>query len=280
MFFQNLHAHTTYDDGKATPREMIAASMEAGLRSIGISLHAPTRHDGRWEGHEARIRSYLAEMSALREEFAGRMEVFSGVEWDILSPIDLSPFEYAIGSVHYLPSPPEQPAPCVDFSLSVTQQVLAQEYGGDADAFVEAYFAQYDAVAAQPKVKIVGHLDLPTKFDEQTQVFDPDSPRYRNAILAAMEKLVAADKIFEINTGAISRGYRTTPYPDERWLRALREMGGKITISADAHAVSAVACAYEQAEALARRCGFRQWYALVRTQSGVQFEAFDLPSNS
>lgn len=273
MFFQNLHAHSTYDDGKSTLREMIEASKAAGLTSVGISMHAPMDYACTWDVKREEVSRYFDEMSRLREAYAGQIEVFTGIEWDVMSNIDLAPFDYALGSVHHMPV--DDPSLCVDHCPDTTRRLIAQYYGGDADALAEAYFAQYDLVAAQPKAQIVGHLDLLTKFDEQEHFFQPGSPRYRQAILAAMEKLVRADKIFEINTGAISRGYRTTPYPDERWLCALREMGGKITLSADAHHVSGVACAYELAERIAKQCGFHQVYALTRTENATQFCAFD-----
>ena len=271
MFRQNLHAHSTYDDGKATIREMIEASMTAGLTSLGISVHSPLPYESGWGVYPDRLDEYHEELAALREEYAGRMEVFAGIEWDIMTKTDLSRFDYVIGSVHHIPA--KDPRLCVDTSAEITNRFIAEDYAGDRDAAAEAYFAQYDAVAAQPYAKIVGHVDLLTKFDERAHIFDPESPRYRKAALAAMEKLNAAGKIFEINTGAISRGYRTTPYPSRELLCALREMGGRITISADAHHASGVACAYEQAEALAKACGFECAYALRRTQDGCLFEA-------
>ena len=67
-----------------------------------------------------------------------------------------------------------------------------------------------------------------------------------------------AGKIFEVNTGAMSRGYRTAPYPAPHLLEALREMGGKITFTADAHSRENLTFAFEQAEAAARAAGFRE----------------------
>lgn len=269
MFRQNLHAHSTYDDGKSTLREMIEASMAAGLTSVGFSVHSPLPYESGWSVDPDRLDAYIAELHVLRQAYAGRIEVFTGVEWDVLMKTDLTRFDYAIGSVHHIPL--EEPPPCVDDKAQATLDVLHRHFGGDADAMAEYYFAQYDEVAAQEHVQIVGHVDLLTKFDEQTPIFNPAGRRYRNAALAAMEKLVRAGKIFEINTGAISRGYRTAPYPDRALLCALREMGGKITISADAHHVSGVACAFEAAGALARACGFQAAYALCRTTQGLQF---------
>lgn len=271
MFRQNLHAHSTYDDGKSTIREMIEASMAAGLTSVGVSVHSPLHYENTWGIPEQRLDAYLAELHQMQHEYAGRIEVFTGIEWDIMTVTDLSRFDYAIGSVHHLPL--DTPPLCVDTSAEVTLDMLNRHFGGDPDAMAEAYFAQYDAVAAQPYAKIVGHVDLLTKYDEQrAPIFHPLSPRYQRAACAAMEKLVAAGKVFEINTGAISRGCRVTPYPSRQLLCMLREMGGKITISADAHHVSGVTCAYEKAEALARECGFTHAYALRRTEHGCDME--------
>ena len=277
MFRQNLHAHSTYDDGKATLREMIEASMAAGLTSMGISVHSPLPYESDWGVYPDRLETYVADMHALAQEYRGRIEVFTGIEWDILTRTDLSRFDYVIGSVHHIAADTQKLPPSVDQSAQVTRETIDQLFGGDADAMAENYFAQYDAVATQEHVQIVGHVDLLTKFDEQTPFFRPMTERYRKAALFAMEKLVRAGKIFEINTGAISRGYRTTPYPDRRLLCALREMGGKITISADAHSTQGVACAFDTAQALAKDCGFCEVWALERTDAGLQFlpRAFD-----
>lgn len=272
MFRQNLHAHSTYDDGKSTLREMIEASIAAGLTSVGISVHSPLPYENEWGIPEEQLPVYLSELHALQTEYTGRIEVFAGIEWDIMTKTDLSLFDYAIGSVHHMPL--DTPPLCVDTSAEVTLDLLTRHFGGDADAMAESYFAQYEAVAAQPYAKMVGHIDLLTKYDEQrTPIFNPLSRRYQMAALTAMEKLVAAGKVFEINTGAISRGCRVTPYPSRELLCALREMGGKITISADAHHVSGVACAYDKAEALAKACGFTQAYVLQRTEKGCEFAA-------
>ena len=260
MITQNLHMHSTWDDGKSTAEEMILASQAAGLSSVGLSVHCPMPFANEWECPREKLPDYIAEVRALQAKYAGVIDVYLGVEWDVSAQdMDLSPYDYVIGSVHQLPL---SGYPSVDSCAEETARYLREHFGGDADAAAEMYFAEYAKVAANAKVDIVGHLDLITKFDEQHHFFQPESGRYRSAALGAMEKLVKAGKIFEVNTGAISRGYRTTPYPSRELLSALREMGGKVTVSADAHHVSGVACAFEQAEALVRDCGFREIWVL------------------
>lgn len=250
---QNIHTHTTWDDGKASVERMILAARDAGMEQVGISLHSPLDYDNEWAARRADVEPYLRQVRALAEAYAGEIEVYAGVEWDVCSDIDLTMFDYAIGSAHHVPG---QGHPTVDESPEATARIIARDYGGDADALAEAYFAEVAKVADEPRAQIVGHFDLLTKFDEKRRFFDENSPRYRAAGEAAMDALAATGKIFEINTGAISRGWRTTPYPSRVWLRRLREMGGRITITADAHAPETIACAFDEARALARDCGF------------------------
>lgn len=264
MTTQNLHMHSAWDDGKNTAEEMILASMAAGLTSVGISLHAPMGFETDWAPDVSVIPAYQKEVRALGEKYADSIRVYCGVEWDTLSPVDPAEFDYAIGSVHNLPveGMDKSQYPPVDASAGITQKLISAYFDGDCDAAAKRYFEQYALVAAQPHVQIVGHFDLITKFDERHHFFRPESPVYKKAAREAMEALVASGKIFEINTGAISRGYRTTPYPAPELLRQLHAMNGRVTITADAHHADGVVCAFDQAEQLARACGFEEIWIL------------------
>lgn len=256
---QNLHAHSTWDDGKNTPREMILAAKAAGLDSIGLSLHSPLAYDNEWAAKAQDVGAYLEEMARLKREFAGEIAVYCGVEWDVESDVDLTAYDYVIGSVHHLPA---AGLPTVDESAQATRRFLEESFGGNADAAAQMFYAQYARAAENPMVDIVGHFDLLTKFDERERFFNESSPAYREAAMEAMGLLCRREKIFEVNTGAISRGYRKTPYPSRCLLGALREMGGRATISADAHSIDGVACAYEQARELLLSCGFEEIWVL------------------
>ena len=129
-------------------------------------------------------------------------------------------------------------------------------------------------MAAFPEISIVGHFDLLTKYNERAPLYDETSKTYRDAAFAALETLSAAGKIFEINSGAISRGWRTTPYPAPELLRHLCELGGRICVSSDAHSANAIACAFDRCEALARETGFRElWHFTGAGFEPVLFQA-------
>ena len=288
MFTQNLHAHGQFDDGKSTLEEMLLASRKAGLTSLGFSVHCPLPYGSVWACAHSDLPAYIAEVRRLAEKYAGEIDVFLGTEWDVIAQdMDLSSFDYAIGSVHHLPlamklpenCPPELARqfavdyPSVDESAEATARCLDGHFSGDTDAYAKAYFSEIKKVAQREEAGIVGHFDLLTKFDEQRRFFTPPTKAYMEAALDAMETLVKAGKIFEVNTGAISRGYRSEPYPSRELLCALYEMGGKVTISADTHHVSSVACAFDQAEKTIRECGFKEIWRLTRMHGKPEFVA-------
>ena len=64
--------------------------------------------------------------------------------------------------------------------------------------------------------------------------------------------------LFEINTGAMAKGYRTAPYPSEETLEVIREMGGQLIISSDCHRAEMLDHGFAEAEALALKMGFRK----------------------
>ena len=101
--------------------------------------------------------------------------------------------------------------------------------------YAKAYFEAVARVESDTQCDIVGHFDLLTKFNERTAIFDTSDPRYIRAGLEALDALLEKDVIFEVNTGAMARGYRTTPYPAPIFLRRIAEKRGNVTLNADAH---------------------------------------------
>lgn len=263
LMVQNLHAHSVFCDGKNTPEEMIRACLAAGMDSAGISIHSPLPFANGWAAKAENVAPFLHEMRRLKAKYAGQIAVYAGVEWDVLSDAGwLEPFDYAIGSAHFLPVGDDPEAyPTVDDSPETTRCFLAEHFDGDSDAAAECYFGQLKRVADEPRAQIVGHFDLLTKFDERGRFFDETSPRYRAAALDAMDALVSAGKIFEVNTGAISRGWRTAPYPSRWALEQLKRRSARVTISSDSHSIDTVDCAFGQAQALLRACGFEEIWA-------------------
>ncbi len=260
---QNLHTHTVYGDGKNTPEEMVLGALAAGCTSLGFSEHsplpAPIDPDG-WTMAPEDVPTYRAEVLGLREKYRERLAIFLGLEQDLDSPPPGDGYDYLIGSVHTVWA--DGVPLSVDEGRDSFVRAVGEHFGGDFLAFAEAYYGRV-AQVARTGCQIVGHFDLVTKFNEGGALFDETDPRYRAAALSALEALPVKDLLFEINTGAMSRGCRTTPYPAPFLLRAICGRGGRICITSDCHSAGAVAFGFAQAQALARECGFRERWVLT-----------------
>ncbi len=206
------------------------------------------------------MQKYLQEAKRLQETYRDRITVYCGIEYDMRSRLDLSGFDYVIGSLHSIVT--SMGTFSVDDTAEIAKNGIGQYFDGDADKAAEAYFNQYKAMAENPEIDIVGHFDLLTKFDEKSDLYNAGSPRFLDAASAAMELLVKAGKIFELNSGAVSRGYRTSPYPGETLLHRLRAMDGKIILNSDAHSARGVGFFFKEMLKIAVNCGFTEVYQL------------------
>ncbi len=270
MIMQNLHTHTVYGDGKNTAEEMVQGAIRLGCAGLGFSEHSPFPPVGEHDGYSLlpeRAADYRAEVLHLREKYCGQLEIYLGLEQDIDSLPPEGQYDYLIGSVHNLQTPEATWFP-VDASAKLFPQYAREYYGGDYFAMAEAYYRLEAEVVDKTGCQIVGHFDLITKSNEGGRLFDEADPRYRNASLEALTALLEHDVIFEINTGAISRGYRTTPYPAPFLLKAIQEKGGRICITSDSHSAQTITCAFPMAAELAMACGFQEIWNL--TSHGFQ----------
>lgn len=263
---QNLHTHTTFCDGKNTPEEMVKAAIALGVDSLGFSGHGPSRAPDEAAMDRSTVPAYRAEVLRLKEEYAGRLEIFLGIERDYFWAPDGGDWDYVIGSVHFVEKGGTWLG--VDHSEAVFLQNVEQHYGGNFYAFAEDYYRLVGEVPEKTGCQIVGHFDLITKFNEGDSLFDTNHPRYISAALEALDRLAEKDVICEINTGAMSRGYRSTPYPAPALLRAMRERGIPICITSDCHERSNLLYAFPQAAELARSCGYRE--QMVLTSRGFE----------
>ena len=267
----NLHTHTRFCDGKDSPEEVVLAAIAAGMETLGFSGHSGLPFSTTWTMNRERIKEYQKEILRLKEVYQDRLHILLGIEQDLLTGIPDYPYDYVIGSVHCLQADGEYFM--VDESAEVLKNAAQKHFGGDFYKLCKAYYEMVAQVVDKTRCDIVGHFDLVTKFNEGGVHFDENNERYVAAAERAIKKLCAQGMIFEINTGAISRGHRTVPYPSKRFLEAIRREGGRITYSSDCHDGNYIACAFEESVALAKECGFEGFMKL--TDNGFVFEKFD-----
>lgn len=251
----SVHTHATCCDGKSTLEEMAAAAFAAGVKHYGVSCHSHTPLDLD-VGYvlPADMRSYREAVLRLREEYAGRMEVLLGLEWDSQSDIMPEGFDYWIGSAHYQR---RENGICyaADWGEEAFTACRDEACGGDALAVAEGYFQEVRRVAAM-KPTILGHMDLITKLNAGNRFFDESAPRYRRAALEALHAVDPHATVLEINTGGMARGYRNTPYPALFLLKEWRVMGGRVILTSDSHSADTILYGYGYSIDLAKTAGF------------------------
>lgn len=235
----DFHVHTTFSDGKNTPEEMVRAAIENGMKSIGFSDHSYTFYDERYCMRKNEIDAYIETVNALKEKYAGKIEILCGIEQDMYSDCPTNRYDYVIGSVHYVNYGDEYPAIDASFKradgLTCVHAAAAKYENGDLYAIAEKYFETVSQVVEKTSCDIIGHFDLILKFSESYELFDEKSSRYRDAAAAAADRLLKTGRLFEINMGAMARGIRTQPYPSDFLYNYIKEHGGKFILSSDAH---------------------------------------------
>ena len=239
----DLHMHTIWSDGTNTAEEMVQEAIRKGLETVGISDHSSGDPCGMTLEQSV---EYRAEIARLKEKYAGQIHVLCGLERDYFTD-DFADYDYTIGSVHWLAMPDGHHVP-IDYMAEKLREGADKYFGGDFYALAEAYYAMMAKVVEVTKCDIIGHFDLITKFIEQDPAFDTNHPRYVKAWQQAADELLKTGKPFEVNTGAISRGYRTTPYPAKEIRDYIREHGGKLIMSSDAHAKENIAFRFDEWE--------------------------------
>ena len=211
---QNLHTHGTLCDGRDDYESTVLRALELGFTSIDFSGHSymsySPSHSMSVEGTEV----YKRTVRNLAQRYAGQIDVLCGIEFDMYSEDPLEDYDYVIGSVHYLKMGDEFVG--FDRSADEVRRVIDVYFDGDGLKYAQKYYETLCLLPRYAKSDIIGHFDLITKHAETHNFFDTASKAYRGYALEALHTLRQSCNVFEINTGAISRGYRTTAYPAPR----------------------------------------------------------------
>ena len=234
MKYFDLHVHTEFCDGQATAEEMVRAAIDLGCPKIGFSTHAPLAYPD-YAMLPEREDEYRETVFALCDKYKDKIRVLCGLEVDLYSLPVTKPYDYIIGSCHSL-SPVGADGRRFDVDGPYERLIGAIDtyFGGDAYAAAEDYFASVARLGTL-KPDIIGHFDLIRKFNKGGALFDETSPRYLAAARRAVDALLPLGVPFEVNTGAVARGYRETPYPAAPILAYILRNGGKVILTGDAH---------------------------------------------
>ena len=209
-------------------------------------------------------KAYIAEIHRLQEKYKDRIRIHLGLELDYYSRIDLTPFEYWIGSVHHYHDPETGGDYAYDWKADHFAKMLHEAFGDDPIRLARTYYRDLTDHVISHKAHIIGHFNLITKFNSEGNFIDEDDPTYKKIAGEALLDCAASGAICEINTGNIARSHGRMPYPNVWMLKLLAEHHYPVIIDSDCHSKEKITFAFPEAEALAKACGFKSVMRLGR----------------
>jgi histidinol-phosphatase (PHP family) len=158
--------------------------------------------------------------------------------------------------VHYIVPPNGTNLFTADGPFEETSTGIQEGFGGDAKAYMYAYWETVGKMIEHGGFDILGHIDLIKKNNQHEEFFLPESKEYLNASERAADKLAGTSIVVEVNTGGINRGKTKDCYPSLSILKMMKTRAIPVTITADAHRAEDICGHYDTAIAALREASY------------------------
>jgi histidinol-phosphatase (PHP family) len=241
----HIHTHLC-KHATGAMEEYVEHAIGAGIVEMGFADHMPVMPEPQFCMSDADLPVYVSRVLELRERYRDRITIRLGCEMDIVPGriddiehiIAAYPFDYVIGSIHYLNDWP--------FDQRQYRGVFED---GDVDAIYRRYFESLIEGAGLGFFDIIGHIDIikclgyfPTD----------DVPAIFGDVAAA---LASHGLAVELNMSGLDKPC-AEQYPSAILLAILAEHGIPVTVGSDAHAPDQVARHYDLARDLLIAAGY------------------------
>lgn len=247
----DYHTHTPLcRHACGEPESFVDAAIAAGLTAYGISDHAPQIPEpfDDWRMMTAELPQYFEWVQRARDHAAGRIPIRIGLECDWLAGCetwiaDLAarhPWDYLIGSVHYLG----------DWDFDNPNWIGRWAKYDVAEVWTR-YWQTYAEMANSGIFDILGHPDLVKKFAHRPE---GDLSRFYGP---AIDAIAASGCAIEVNTAGWHKPCAEA-YPAADFLELACCAGIPLVISSDAHAPEEIARDFPKAIQLAKAAGYRE----------------------
>ena len=247
----DYHMHTPLcRHAVGEPVDYAKRAVETGLTEIGFSDHSPMRQDNfdQWRMNSGQLDEYVAKVRRAQKDFpnlairlALEVDFLPGHEDWIRKLAGLAPWDYLIGSVHYVSD-----AWAID-----DPQKLSEWKKRDAFEVWRIYFERLTLAAKSKLFDIIGHADLPKKFGIRPA--QDCVPLYKKFLDAAAKSGCA----IELNTAGLRKDCQEI-YPGRRLLEIAFQKNVPITFGSDAHAPGEVGMNFTGAVQLACAVGYKE----------------------
>ncbi len=239
-------------------RQYVDRAVELGLEAAGFAFHLPVPIPVDYKVNVTRreLDELVEEVEALRENYAGTIPILLGGEADCLpgqeeTVAELTaayPFDYVLGSVHFLDGWAfDHPAEVGGFEERDVREVY------------EAYFARLADAMRTGLFDIVGHVDLIKKFGHR-----PEGD-WSDLVEAACRTAGECGLCVELNTAGADKPVGEM-YAGPPFVRACKRQGVPICFGSDAHAPGEVGRHFQSAVAVARAAGYERYAYFQRRE--------------
>lgn len=241
----DYHMHTTLSDGKGKHEEYIKEAVRKGLGEIGFSDHYCFKEEW-WSMKFKDIPRMVERVSLLKGKYeipvklGMEMDFLPGFEGRIRKLIETYPFDYVIGSVHFIG----------EWQFEDSKKI-ADYKKWDIDELYKVYFNLVQKAAESGLFDIIGHVDLIKKLGFRAKGDISDILR------ETAEVLKKNNVCIEINSSGLERACKEM-YPSEKFLRICFDNGVPITLGSDAHKPEDVGNHFDRALELAKKVGYRK----------------------
>lgn len=253
MNLYDCHTHSAYSfDGQASVREMCAAAERAGVSALAITDHYDI--DGILDGFypDYDMEAAAREIAAVREEFAGRVALYRGIELgqpalrqrEAADFLARGAFDFVIASCHNLSGVPD--FAFLDYT-EMPQPLM--------DSLYRRMLKELCRHAAIPGVHTVAHLSYPLRYMTRCGR-TLDIARFTDDLRRLFCVMTENGVALELNTKGVWSG-GVSPETERFILRLYRACGGEnVTVGSDAHRPGEIGRGIADGCALLRDAGF------------------------
>ncbi|SDZ96540.1 histidinol-phosphatase (PHP family) [Thalassobacillus cyri] len=260
----HVHMHETGDFSTEYLKEYLAKAQKEGIEELGISEHAYFFNETKniisnpWIDNRRGLdfKEYQALFDKAKDEGLSvkmgiEMDYTPGKEAEMKAFIDAHPFDYVIGSVHWIG----------DWGIDLA--TFREEY--ERRDIKEAYRQYFDQVVTLAESKLfdfVGHIDLIKIFS-----YWPDDKDFLHAQYdRAVKALAESGTCIEISTAGLRKPVGEI-YPDPVLLKKCYEAGVGIVLCSDAHKPDHIGYKYDESIELARWAGYDEIHVFSQRSS-------------
>lgn len=262
MNLTNYHSHCDFCDGKAPLEEFVKSAIVAGFTAYGVSSHAPLPFSTAWTMDKGQVEDYLQEINRLQDKYAGRIELYAGMEIDYLNEqsnpantyFQSLPLDYRIGSVHLIYTDGGEIID-TDTSAENFRRLLAKHFQGDLQQMVGRYFDASMKMLEKGGFDFIGHADKISFNAEMCEEGVTHSTWYKRKRNALLDLVAEKNVMLEINTKAWLK--RACFFPGQEHWKDILERKIPVVVNSDVHLPELVNAGRREALEGLKAVGFR-----------------------